>query len=96
MEGSGGLVLQMTLDRRVVVFGRGRSLPRYRPAGAGAKGKEGTGTGPGNHRGGAGELNRDAKAQDIDGGRELQEPDEGEPVLLNSVPKWSSRNEKKT
>lgn len=27
VEGSGGLVLQMTLDRRVVVFGRGRVLP---------------------------------------------------------------------
>lgn len=26
VEGSGGLVLQMTLDRRVVVFGRGRVL----------------------------------------------------------------------
>lgn len=27
VEGSGGLVLQMALDRRVVVFGRGRVLP---------------------------------------------------------------------
>lgn len=29
VEGSGGLVLQMTLDRRVVVFGRGRVLVKH-------------------------------------------------------------------
>ena len=37
VEGSGGLVLQMTLDRRVIVFGRGRVLPenRFPPSGDG-------------------------------------------------------------
>lgn len=30
MEGSGGLVLQMTIDRRVVIFGRGRLVPELR------------------------------------------------------------------
>lgn len=27
IEGSGGLTLQITLDRRVVIFGRGRVIP---------------------------------------------------------------------
>lgn len=48
MEGSGGLALQVALDRRVVVFGRGRILPerdvraRALPSGV-AKPKAGAG-----------------------------------------------------
>lgn len=47
IEGSGGLALQITLDRRVVVFGRGKVLPEHRFPTGGKKRPAATGAGGG-------------------------------------------------
>lgn len=79
-------MLQVTLDRRVVVFGRGQSLPEYRPAIPGAVGEGGE---PGPHESvGHSESDRHVHRHhghgDAEGDGEL---DNGG-VILSPVPKW--------
>lgn len=80
VEGSGGLVLQMTLDRRVVVFGRGRVLLERREgvSGAGDEAVQTSATG----EGAVGDV------------AVLGGVDSEEGVLVKPVPKWPKRDRK--
>lgn len=98
VEGSGGLVLQVTLDRWVVVFGRGRSLPEYPPPGRGTGDDAGEGVGS-EYGNGHGHVGSGRSASGVDkvesqGGHQGEGDGESEDgaVVLNPVPKTSRRD----